>query len=196
MFTGIGSLLGIASVIVFGFGWARNPREHLVPLILGGLVFGIVVAVFLITALVIAVLTKDFVVPQMALENVGVVEGWRRLVQRIKAEKTGYAAYVGLKILLSIAASIATGIAVAVVLLVLLIPIALVCLIVIFLAGMMGITWNAFTISLAVAGGAVLLPFILFGILLVSVPMVVFFPAYSIYFFAPRYEPLRIALTR
>ena len=196
MFIGIGSLLAIASLIVFGFGWARNPREHLVPLILGGLIFAIVVAAFLITALVIAVLTKDFVVPQMALENIGVVEGWRRLLERIEAEKAGYAGYVGMKILLSIAASIATGIAAAVVVLVLLIPIALLCVTVILLAAMIGLTWNAFTISLAVAGAVVLLPFFLFGILLASVPMVVFFPAYSIYFFAPRYEPLRMALTR
>jgi hypothetical protein len=33
-----------------------------------------------------------------------------------------------------------------------------------------------------------------FLVSLVSVPVIVFFPAFSIYFFAPRYRPLSVAL--
>jgi hypothetical protein len=37
----------------------------------------------------------------MALENIAVMEGWRRLWLWIKHEKGGYAAYVGMKIVLA-----------------------------------------------------------------------------------------------
>jgi hypothetical protein len=42
--------------------------------------------------------------------------------------------------------------------------------------------------------GTVALAFIIFVISLVSVPAIVFFPAYSIYFFAARYPALSNAL--
>jgi len=72
-------IAGAGAAVVFGFGWFRNPREHLIALILCGVVFFIVFIAFVVTALVIAVLTKDFVVPQMALEDISAIEGWRRL---------------------------------------------------------------------------------------------------------------------
>ncbi|HEV2470142.1 MAG TPA: hypothetical protein VGS78_13205 [Candidatus Sulfotelmatobacter sp.] len=39
-----------------------------------------------------------------------------------------------------------------------------------------------------------MLAILFYVIALVSVPAIVFFPAYSIYFFAPRYRPLSVAL--
>src|ERR1700674_5909175 len=59
------------------------------------------------------------------------------------------------------------------------------------IAGMTaGLTWNIYTITLAVVVGCLALVFILYAISLISVPAVVFFPAYSIYFFASRYPAL------
>ena len=53
-----------------------------------------------------------------------------------------------------------------------------------------GWTWNPDTIALAVVLGCVALAILMFVAALIAVPVIVFFPAYSIYFFAPRYAPL------
>ncbi len=55
-----------------------------------------------------------------------------------------------------------------------------------------GLAWNLFTISAAVMAGCVALAMILYAVALVTVPVIVFFPAYAIYFFAARYEPLNM----
>ena len=53
-----------------------------------------------------------------------------------------------------------------------------------------GLTWDLYTITLAVVVGCVVLAVLLFVMSLISVPAIVFFPAYSIYFFASRYPAL------
>jgi len=55
--------------------------------------------------------TKDFVIPLMAVDNVGVIEGWRRLLQMMKGQKAAYAGYLGMKIVMAIGASVVFGIA-------------------------------------------------------------------------------------
>jgi hypothetical protein len=67
------------SSCAFGLGLLDNPRENLLPLILGGVIVFPVAIVMLIGAGIAHVLTKDFVVPQMACEGVAAMEGWRRL---------------------------------------------------------------------------------------------------------------------
>jgi hypothetical protein len=51
-----------------------------------------------------------------------------------------------------------------------------------------------YTITLAVVAGSVLLSVFFFLTSLISVPAIVFFPAYSIYFFAARYPALSAVL--
>ena len=53
-----------------------------------------------------------------------------------------------------------------------------------------GLTWNLYTITIVVVVGAIAIFSLLYVISLISVPAVVFFPAYSIYFFASRYPAL------
>ena len=53
-----------------------------------------------------------------------------------------------------------------------------------------GLHWDLYTISVAVVVGCIVLAVILYLISLISVPAIVFFPAYSIYFFASRYPAL------
>jgi len=48
--------------------------------------------------------------------------------------------------------------------------------------------------SLAVVAGCVVLAFFFYVLALISVPAIVFFPAYSIYFFAGRYPALRTVM--
>ena len=73
-------LVGIPAGFAFLMGWLKEPKEHLIPLILGGMVLFFLLLAFVMAQLVIQVMSKDFVIPQMALEDIGAIEGWRRRV--------------------------------------------------------------------------------------------------------------------
>ena len=187
-------LLGIPAGVAFSMGWFSQPREHVLALVLGGIVVFFLVFIFFVAVAVIHVLTKDFVVPQMALEGVGAIEGWRRLWPMIQVEKGGYAAYVGLKIVLAIGAGIVIGIASVILGLIVAIPTVGLAIVAVITGKTAGLTWNAFTITVAMVVGCVLLAAFLYLMALIAVPATVFFPAYGIYFFAARYRALSLAL--
>lgn len=193
-FAGMVILVGIPAAFAFAAGWLKQPKEHLVPLVLGGIFLFFVFLIFFLAISVIFVLTKDFVVPQMALENIGTIEGWRRLWPMIKAEMSGYAIYIAMKILMAVGAGIVVGIATLILGLFLAVPTVGLSIIAVLTGKTAGLTWNPYTITLAVVVGSVLLAIFIYLIALISVPVVVFFPAYSIYFFASRYPPLHAAL--
>lgn len=183
-------LIGIPAGFAFLLGWLQQPRQHMLPLILGGMVLFFLLMIFLLALALVHVLTKDFVVPQMALEEVSAFEAWRRLLPMLNGEKGGYAGYIGMKIVLALAAAIAIGIVATIVILIMMIPAALLGVLAVFGGKAAGLTWTAYTITLAVVVGAILLAIILYVVALISVPAIVFFPAYSIYFFAARYPRL------
>jgi len=187
-------LVGIPAGFAFAVGWLNNPKQHMVVLVLGGIALFLAIMIFLFVMAVIYVLTKDFVVPQMALENIGALEGWRRLWAMMKAEKSSYAGYIGMKIVLAIVVGIILGIVGFIIGLIILIPAAGVAVAAVLGGKAAGLGWTAATITLAVVAGSVLLAVFLFVMALISVPVIVFFPAYSIYFFAARYPALSSAL--
>ena len=187
---GTGVLVLTAAIIGFGAGWLRAPREHVVPLVLGGLIAVGVLAVWFIALALVHVFTKDFVIPQMAIENVGPIEGWRRLLQMMDTEKARYAGYIGMKILLMIAAMIIMAILTIIIALVFLIPTGIAALLAILIGKGIGLTWNPLTVGFAIMSGVVTFGFLVYCMLLLNVPLVVFFPAFSIYFFAARYPAL------
>jgi hypothetical protein len=187
-------LVGIPAAFAYAMGWFSEPRQHLLGLVLGGIVLFMLLLIFFAAAAVIQVLTKDFVVPQMALEDISAVEGWRRLLPMLRTEKGGYATYIGMKIVLAIGAGIIIGIAALVLILFIAIPVAGVSFAAILGGKAAGLTWNVFTITAAVVAGCILLALLFYLMALISVPVIVFFPAYSIYFFAPRYRPLSLVL--
>jgi hypothetical protein len=191
---GLTVLVGIPAGFAFAAGWLKTPKEHLAPLVLGGILVFFALMIFVLVLAVIFVLTKDFVVPQMALENIGVMEGWQRLWPMIKAEKGRYAGYIGMKIVMAIAAGIVVGIAALILGLIIAIPTVGLSIIAVITGKTAGLTWNAYTITLAVVVGCVLLAGFLYVIALISVPVIVFFPAYSIYFLAARYPALSAVL--
>jgi hypothetical protein len=193
---GVAILVLVAAGVGFGFGWLRNPRDHILPLILCGLVFLAALAVWFFVFILVHVLTKDFVVPQMALDHVGPVEGWRRLFAMMDSEKARFAGYLGWKILLRIGASILTALAGILAALIILLPVGIPALIVFLAARAAGITWNILTLTIAFTAGLGTLAAILYAFLLILAPCTVFFPAYSIYFFAARYQSLNAVLTR
>jgi hypothetical protein len=191
---GMAVLVGIPLCFAFAAGWLTHPGDHVLPLALGGVVLFFVLLIFFVAVAVIGVLTKDFVVPQMALEDIGAMEAWRRLWPLIGAEKSAYAGYIGMKIVMAIGAGIVVGIAALILGLIVAIPTAGLSILAILTGKTAGLTWNAYTITLAVVVGSVLLAGFLYLIALISVPVIVFFPAYSIYFFAARYPALGAAL--
>lgn len=183
-------LVGIPLGFAFAAGWLNHPSAHMLPLVLGGILLFFVLLIFFVVMAVIVVLTKDFVVPQMALEEIGAVEGWRRLWPIIGAEKGRFAGYIGMKIVMAIAAGIMVGIAALILGLFIAIPTVGLSLLAILTGQSAGLSWNAYTITLAIVVGSILLLVFLYLVALISVPVIVFFPAYSIYFFAARYPAL------
>lgn len=191
---GLTILVGIPAGFAFAVGWLKAPKEHLLPLILGGIGLFFVFLLFMLVLAVVHVVTKDFVVPQMALEDIGAIEGWRRLWPTINAEKGGYAGYIGMKIVMSLGAAVVVGIVAGVLVLVLLVPVGGLGVVAVLTGKTAGLTWNVYTITLIVLGGCLFLAVLIYAIGLVSVPVIVFFPAYSIYFFASRYPALAAVL--
>jgi hypothetical protein len=190
MLVGVGVLVGAAVAIGFSTGWFQDPRAHVVQLVLAGIIFVGILAALMITGLLITVLTKDFVVPQMALEDVGVTAGWSRLWTMLKTEKIQYLGYIGLKIALAIVNAILIAVAAFLVILVFLIPLGIIALIAVFGGRAIGLTWNVATITIAVVAGCAALLALISTIIVISAPTAVFFPAYSLYFLAERYPVL------
>ncbi len=95
-------------------GWIPEPEGTvLFSLVLGGIVLFFVFFALIGSYLFIHVFTKDFVVPQMAIEEISAIEGWRRLLLRINGEKGGSAAYIGMKIVMALGAAVLVGIVTA-----------------------------------------------------------------------------------
>jgi hypothetical protein len=183
-------LLGVPLALALAAGWTTDLKEHVGRLVIGAILFLGLFLVFVLTAAVVQVLAKDFLVPIMALENLDFADGWHRLLGVIRPEKGRFAIYLLLKLVLSIAAAILFGIIALIPALFIAVP-AVVAVIVGHAAGM---AWNVTTISLAIIFGTLLLLLLVYLIALVSVPATVFFPAYAMYFFASRYPALNALL--
>jgi hypothetical protein len=183
-------LVGIPAALALAAGWWNQPSQHMVPLILGGMVLFFIFLALMICWLLVHVFTKDFVVPQMALEDVSALEAWRRFWPMLKGESGGYAGYVGMKIVMALGAAVAIGIVAGIIIVIILIPFAGLGALAIFGGKAAGLKWTLYTITLAIVIGSILLAIIIYAVSLISVPTTVFFPAYSIYFFAARYPKL------
>jgi hypothetical protein len=193
-FGGLVVLLGIPAGFAYAMGWFNEPSNHVLALALSGIVLFFLLVLFFVTAAVVHVLTKDFVVPQMALEGIGAIEGWRRLWPMLQTEKGGYAAYAGMKIVMAIGAGIVIAIASVILVVLFALPTAVFVIGAIFAGKNAGLTWDVYTITVAVVVGCILFAVLMYLLALISVPAIVFFPAYSIYFFAPRYRALSLVL--
>jgi hypothetical protein len=187
-------VFGIPIGAAFTFGWFSHARDHVVELVLGGGFLLIAFLVMITAALLVHMITKDFVVPQMALENITATEGWRRLWSSMKFEKGEYIRYIVMKIVLAIAVGIAETIVTFIGAIILLLPLAIIAIAAIGGGKAVGLSWNAGTISLAVVAGTVSFAALMFVVALLHVPTIVYFPAYAMYFFAPRYAPLAAVL--
>jgi hypothetical protein len=182
----IGIPVGLAALL----GWFNNPEAHMAPLILGAIPFVLLLLLFAIAAAVVWLLAKDFMAPIMAVENLDFADAWSRLLAMMKTDKGGYAGYIGMKIVLAIAAGILFGIAIFIAIFVMALPLALIGVMAVVAGKTVGLTWTAATVTLAILAGTFFFALIMFVSSLLSVPVTVYFPAYSIYFFASRYPKL------
>jgi hypothetical protein len=183
-------VIGLPVFLAWRAGFFQNFTAHLLIGVLGITALVGIAALILVTAALIHVFAKDFVVPIMALEDLPFGSAWRGFVSLLSREKGGFAAYIGIKIVLAIAAAIVFGMGAILFLLVLLIPIAIVAAIVIGIGAAAGLTWTPATIALAVALGVNALIAIMIIITFCHTPLAAFFPSYSLYFLAGRYAPL------
>jgi hypothetical protein len=157
-------------------GVFRQPEEHMGLLFAGGVALFFLAAGVILVALLLALLAKDFVVPVMALENLRVLEAWRRLLPMLLTDKIGYLGYVLMRIVLAVGSAILFGIVNLILLLVLILTLGAAGTAIVFAGSAAGLSWNYYTIGLAVA--------------VVSAPAMVFFQAYTLYFLGPRYPLL------
>lgn len=190
MIAGLCLVVGVPLLVAFLLGWFTSPHEHILALVLGGIALFFVLLAWVALALIVHVFTKDFVVPQMALENISAFEGWRRLWGIMQQEKGAYAGYGGMKLIMAIGAAVAIGILAFIAIVILLIPFGGLGVITVLAGKTAGLTWNVFTITAAIVAGSIFLLVVFYAVSLISVPVMVFFPAYSIYFFAARYPLL------
>ena len=183
-------LVGVPLALAFAAGWMTDLQQHVARSVVGVILLLGLLFVFVLAAVVVQVLARDFLVPIMALEDLDFADGWHRLLAMMRPEKGRFAVYLLLKLVLSIAAGILFGIiAIAPTLLVVVPGVVAV------LAGRAaGLGWSVTTISLAIICGTLLLLFLIYLIALVCVPATVFFPAYAIHFLAARYPNLEALL--
>jgi hypothetical protein len=179
-------LIGVPLVLAFASGWTTDLREHIGRFIVGVILLVGLVVVFVLAAVVIQVVAKDFLVPVMALEDLDFADGWHRVLALMGREKGRYTVYLLLKLVLSIAAGILFSIIAIIPTLIVAIP----AVVVVIAAVAAGMGWSVTTVSLAIIFGALLLFLLIYLVALVCVPATVFFPAYALYFLSARYPIL------
>ncbi len=183
-------LIGIPVGLALILGWFHDPQAHIAGLILGAIPFAFLLIAAAIAAAVVWLLAKDFMAPIMALENLDFADSWNQLLALMKKEKGAFAGYVGMKIVLAIAAGILFGIVIVLTVVLLVIPFVIAGVAAAIAAKTVGLTWTVATVTLAVVAGIVFFALLMFLSSMLSVPVTVYFPAYSIYFFASRYPKL------
>lgn len=191
----LGVLGGLVILVLVSSGAIANPRQHIALLVLWSLGAFLILAGLLIATAVIALFARDFVVPVMALEGVGVIEGWRRVIPMLKAEKGAYTGYVLMKIVLVVGSAIIFGILTLIAMFLLIIPFSIVGYGAYSYAKAAGLLWNFPAIAGGIVLGGAALAAIIYVAAFVSAPAMMFFQAYVIHFLGARYQALRERLS-
>ncbi len=187
-------IIGVPLLIFWRAGLFHHPGENLAALILGGVVVFFLLIAFVVVGGVIGLFAKDFCIPIMVMEKVGVLDAWRRLLPMLAAEKIAFSGYVLMKIVLAIGNAVIIGIVTLLTLVVLLIPLGIVSLMLFFGGKAIGFTLNVATISTLVALGGVILAAFIYLIALINTPSMVFFQSYVLHFIGSRYAAVGTVL--
>jgi hypothetical protein len=160
--------------------------------VIGSVVLGLIL--FALVFAIIRTFAQDILLPFMALDDLGVGDGWSAIRQLVVREPGAWAGYLGVKLLLAIVAGIGLSIMLfitgLILCLILAIPVAVVIFIGIALIKGAGPAGLVIAIILFVLAGAACLACLFCLSLVVSAPVVVFFEAYSLYFLGGRYPRL------
>jgi hypothetical protein len=187
----VGVVAGVPVLLAYRAGSFEHPDQNLAVLISGGILLVLAVILLVSVLAIIDMLGRDFLVPVMAFEEVGVMEGWRRVLAMMGVEKLAYAGYVLMKIVLAMGGAIIFMIINLIVILILLIPLGLLGVIGFLIGRSAGVSWDNTSVVLLLAAFALLaLAGLLYVVGFVYAPGLVFFQSYALEFFAPRYEPL------
>ncbi len=189
-FAGLAVLIGAPLLMAWRAGLFHHPGEHVAALIIGGVALFFILIAFFVMIAIAALFAKDFCVPIMAMEKVGVLDAWRRLLPMLAAEKLAFTGYVLMKIVLAIGSAIIFGIITFLAIIMMLIPLSIAGVMVFFGGKAIGLTLNVATISILVAMGGVILAGMIYLGALISTPAMVFFQSYMLHFFGSRYPAL------
>jgi len=192
----LGAVVGGPVYLAWRAGVFRQPEQHMALLLGGGVALFFVVAAVVLLGMFASLLARDFVVPLMALENLRVLEAWRRLFPLLAVDKMGYGGYVLMKTVLAVGSAILFGIVNVIVLLVLLLAFGAAGTAIVLAGSAAGLSWDYYTIGLAVLLVSLAVMFLLYVIAVVSAPAMVFFQAYTLHFFGARYPLLGTMLAR
>jgi hypothetical protein len=187
----VGIVAGVPVLLAYRAGWFEKPDENLGVLIGGGILLVLAVIMLVAVLAIIDMLGRDFLVPVMAFEEVGAMDGWRRVLAMMDVEKLAYAGYVLMKIVLAMGAGIIFTIINLIVILILLFPLGLLGVIGFVIGRSAGVSSDNTSVVLLLAAFALLaLAGVLYVVGFVYAPGLVFFQSYTLEFFAPRYGPL------
>lgn len=186
----LGLFVGAGALVAVTTGAFRNPRQHIALLVLGGFAAFVLLTCLIILVALIALFARDFVVPVMALENVGIIDGWRRVITLLGADKKAYVGYVLMKIVLVVGSTILFGILTLIAVLLLLIPLSIVGAALYFFARSAGLLWSLPAIAVGVVLVAAALAVVFYVTAFISAPAMMFFQAYAIHFLGSRYPAL------
>jgi hypothetical protein len=187
----VGLVAGVPVLLAYRAGWFEHPDQNLGVLIGAGILLALVTIWLVAVVAIIDMLGRDFLVPVMAFEEVGSLDGWRRVLTLMDVEKLDYAGYVLMKIVLAMGSAIIFMIINLIVILILLIPLGLLGVIGFLIGRSAGVSWDNTSVVLLLAAFALLaLAGLLYVVGFVYAPGLVFFQSYTLEFFAPRYGPL------
>ena len=179
-------VVAIVALVIRG-GWTPATLNPIVIVL--GVLFGLGgIFVLAIAGYVFSILAFDFGLPMMAVEGISGFTALGRAWRLFKSAKGDCAAYMGLKL----AISIGLGIVISIVNLMIIFVVVLIG--VIFVAAIGISTPNVFSNPVLLAA-IITIAFVFFLVLsfvfaLLVVPMLVFFQSYAVIFLAPRFLPL------
>ncbi len=189
-------VVGVPALVAAAAGVFEGTGPGLLVVIPLAMWLGLSLSAVVVGGIVVYVLARDFVVPIMALEEVGVLEGWIRFLPMLLAEKLSYLVYLILRVALVVASVIVFVIPAFLLVIVLWLLFGGIGL-TLFLAGLWAEwTWNVYTIGAAVLLGGSALVFTMYLIAFLCNPAVAFFPTYALHFLSFRHAGVAEALDR
>jgi hypothetical protein len=176
----------VVLIVAWRAGWFEPEHPNTAAIVASLLAIVGTLIVVGVIAMVVYVLGKDFVAPIMAVDRRGWRDAWKQTIALMRVEPGSFAAYIGVKIVMTIV----VGILVAVAALVVLVPLVLAGIAIVVSIGGFDVLQHPEMLVLVIAAGGVVL--LLFAIVMacLCVPLVVLFPAYGLYFLAARYPSL------